>query len=172
MVDDPVKADLILVRTTTEEERSFQGFGGGMPGAGPRPGQANAPRPQMNAAQAAAAMNPFAPREVNIDFPAKKWANIKTLARTGKPVVVAFNPTGSSCVLPADLRNVAKGAIMIFDALDNALLDIVFGKFKPVGKLTFEIPSSMDAVKKQLEDLPFDSENPAFKFGDGLSYSD
>ncbi|MBP7038463.1 MAG: glycoside hydrolase family 3 C-terminal domain-containing protein [Bacteroidales bacterium] len=172
VVDDPVKADLILVRTTTEEERSFQGFGGGMPGAGPRPGQANAPRPQMNAAQAAAAMNPFAPREVNIDFPAKKWANIKTLARTGKPVVVAFNPTGSSCVLPADLRNVAKGAIMIFDALDNALLDIVFGKFKPVGKLTFEIPSSMDAVKKQLEDLPFDSENPAFKFGDGLSYSD
>ncbi len=172
VVDDPVKADLILVRTTTEEERSFQGFGGGMPGAGPRPGQANAPRPQMNAAQAAAAMNPFAPREVNIDFPAKKWANIKTLARTGKPVVVAFNPTGSSCVLPADLRNVAKGVIMIFDALDNALLDIVFGKFKPVGKLTFEIPSSMDAVKKQLEDLPFDSENPAFKFGDGLSYSD
>ena len=172
VVDDPVKADLILVRTTTEEERSFQGFGGGMPGAGPRPGQANAPRPQMNAAQAAAAMTPFAPREVNIDFPAKKWANIKTLARTGKPVVVAFNPTGSSCVLPADLRNVAKGAIMIFDALDNALLDIVFGKFKPVGKLTFEIPSSMDAVKKQLEDLPFDSENPAFKFGDGLSYSD
>ncbi|NLK55126.1 MAG: glycoside hydrolase family 3 protein [Bacteroidales bacterium] len=172
VVDDPVKADLILVRTTTEEERSFQGFGGGMPGAGPRPGQANAPRPQMNAAQAATAMNPFAPREVNIDFPAKKWANIKTLARTGKPVVVAFNPTGSSCVLPADLRNVAKGAIMIFDALDNALLDIVFGKFKPVGKLTFEIPSSMDAVKKQLEDLPFDSENPAFKFGDGLSYSD
>jgi len=172
VVDDPGKADLILVRTTTEEERSFQGFGGGMPGAGPRPGQANAPRPQMNAAQAAAAMNPFAPREVNIDFPAKKWANIKTLARTGKPVVVAFNPTGSSCVLPADLRNVAKGAIMIFDALDNALLDIVFGKFKPVGKLTFEIPSSMDAVKKQLEDLPFDSENPAFKFGDGLSYSD
>ncbi len=172
VVDDPGKADLILVRTTTEEERSFQGFGGGMPGAGPRPGQANAPRPQMNAAQAAAAMTPFAPREVNIDFPAKKWANIKTLARTGKPVVVAFNPTGSSCVLPADLRNVAKGAIMIFDALDNALLDIVFGKFKPVGKLTFEIPSSMDAVKKQLEDLPFDSENPAFKFGDGLSYSD
>ena len=62
--------------------------------------------------------------------------------------------------------------VLIFDALDNALLDIVFGKFKPVGKLTFEIPSSMDAVKKQLEDLPFDSENPAFKFGDGLSYSD
>jgi len=171
VVDKPGEADLIIVRTTTEEERSFQGFGGGMPGAGTRPGQGNARRPQMNPGQAAAAMNPFAPREVNIDFPAKKWDDIKTLARTGKPVVVAFNPSGSSCVLPSDLRNVVKGSIMIFDALDNALLDVVFGKFNPTGKLTFEIPSSMDAVRKQLEDVPFDSENPAFTFGYGLSYS-
>ena len=85
--------------------------------------------------------------------------------------MIAFNPSGSSCVLPSDLRDVAKGAFMIFDALDNALLDVVFGKFNPVGKLSFEIPSSMDAVKKQLEDVPFDSENPAFEFGYGLSYN-
>ena len=172
VVDNPKEADLILVRTTTEEEREFRGFGGGMPGQGQ--GQANqrpARRPQTNAGQPAAGANPFAPREVNIDFPAKKWDNIKTLAGTGKPVVVAFNPAGSSCVLPSDLKNVAKGAIMIFDALDAALLDVVFGKFNPSGKLTFEIPSSMDAVRKQLEDVPFDSENPAFEFGYGLSYS-
>jgi beta-glucosidase len=172
VVDNPKEADLILVRTTTEEEREFRGFGGGMPGQGQ--GQANqrpARRPQTNAGQPAAGANPFAPREVNIDFPTKKWDNIKTLAGTGKPVVVAFNPAGSSCVLPSDLKNVAKGAIMIFDALDAALLDVVFGKFNPSGKLTFEIPSSMDAVRKQLEDVPFDSENPAFEFGYGLSYS-
>ena len=172
VTDNPKEADLILVRTTTEEERSFQGFGGAMPGQGPGQGnQRNARRPQLNPAQAAAAMNPFAPREVNIDFPAKKWDTIKNLARTGKPVVIAFNPSGSSCVLPSDLRDVAKGAFMIFDALDNALLDVVFGKFNPVGKLSFEIPSSMDAVNKQLEDVPFDSENPAFEFGYGLSYN-
>jgi hypothetical protein len=29
----------------------------------------------------------------------------------------------------------------------------------------------MDAVRKQLEDMPFDSENPAFEFGHGLSYN-
>ena len=172
VVDNPRDADLILVRTTTEEEREFRGFGGGMPGQGQGQGnQRPARRPQMNAGQPAAGANPFAPREVNIDFPVKKWDNIKTLARTGKPVVVAFNPAGSSCVLPSDLKNVAKGAIMIFDALDAALLDVVFGKFNPSGKLTFEIPSSMDAVRKQLEDVPFDSENPAFEFGYGLSYS-
>lgn len=172
VVDNPKEADLILVRTTTEEEREFRGFGGGMPGQVQGQGnQRPARRPQTNQGQAATAANPFAPREVNIDFPVKKWDNIKTLARTGKPVVVAFNPAGSSCVLPADLKNVAKGAIMIFDALDAALLDVVFGKFNPSGKLTFEIPSSMDAVRKQLEDVPFDSENPAFEFGYGLTYT-
>ena len=40
-----------------------------------------------------------------------------------------------------------------------------------VGKLPFELPSSMDAVREQLEDLPYDSKAPLFKFGAGLSYS-
>ena len=109
-------------------------------------------------------------QEVNIDFPQSMWNNIKELASTGVPTVVAFNPTGSSVVLPADLKEVAEGSIMIFDALDNALLDIVFGKFNPIGKLSFEVPSSMAAVEKQLEDVPFDSENPMFSFDHGLSY--
>lgn len=179
VVENPKQADLILVRATTQEERGFGGFGGGAPAqanrpagqgaqAANRPAQAAQQRPPQ---QAAANMNPFAAREVDIAFPAAKWETIKALAKSGKPVVVAFNPSGSSCVLPADLKQVAKGTIMIFDALDNALLDVVFGKFNPVGKLSFEIPASMDAVKKQLEDVPFDSENPAFRFGDGLSYN-
>jgi len=170
LVENPKDADLILVRTATEEERSFGGFGG-MQAPGNTSGNArNARRPQSNPQQAMAGTNPFAPREINIEIPKSKWDNIKALAKTGKPVVVAFNPTGSSCVLPADLKEVTKGTIMIFDALDNALLDVVFGRFNPVGKLAFEIPSSMEAVKKQLEDLPYDSENPAFEFGYGLSY--
>ena len=169
LADNPKDADLILVRTVTEEERVFPGFGGGA-GAPGQGNARNARRPQPNPQQAMAATNPFAPREINIEFPKDKWDNIKALARTGKPVVVAFNPTGSSCVLPADLMDVTNGTIMIFDALDSALLDVVFGRFNPVGKLAFEIPSSMDAVKKQLEDVPFDSEKPAFGFGFGLSY--
>ncbi|MBN8582061.1 MAG: glycoside hydrolase family 3 C-terminal domain-containing protein [Anaerolineae bacterium] len=57
-----------------------------------------------------------------------------------------------------------------FGASDEAVLDIIFGKFTPQGKLPFELPSSMDAVRKQKEDVPHDSENPLFKFGHGLSY--
>jgi beta-glucosidase len=55
-------------------------------------------------------------------------------------------------------------------ASDVALMDVLFGKFKPEGKLPFELPSSMEAVRQQKEDLPHDSENPLYKFGFGLSY--
>ena len=118
--------------------------------------------------------NPFdeqaAQREKDISFSENKWAEIKVLAESGVPVVVAFNLSGPLTVLPKDLKEITKASLIIFDVLDKALLDVVFGKSDPVGKLPFELPSSMDAVRKQLEDVPFDTENPMFKFGEGLSY--
>ncbi|MGB8984536.1 MAG: glycoside hydrolase family 3 N-terminal domain-containing protein [Anaerolineales bacterium] len=57
-----------------------------------------------------------------------------------------------------------------FGASDEAVLDVVFGKFAPQGKLPFELPSSMEAVRRQKEDLPHDSESPLFPFGHGLYY--
>lgn len=44
------------------------------------------------------------------------------------------------------------------------------GNIAPQGKLPFELPSSMEAVKNQKTDVPYDSENPLFKFGFGLTY--
>ncbi len=57
-----------------------------------------------------------------------------------------------------------------FGANDAAVLDVVFGRFAPGGKLPFEIPCSMEAVRGQKEDLPYDSENPLYPFGFGLTY--
>jgi beta-glucosidase len=57
-----------------------------------------------------------------------------------------------------------------FGANDGAVLDVIFGRFAPTGKLPFEIPSSLEAVLKQKEDLPYDSENPLYPFGFGLGY--
>ncbi len=58
-----------------------------------------------------------------------------------------------------------------FGANDAAVLDVIFGRFTPNGKLPFEIPSSMDAVRRQKEDLPYDSENPLYPFGYGLTFA-
>ena len=107
---------------------------------------------------------------VDISFPAEKWANLQALKAAGKPVVAAFNPTGSSCVLPPAVKTDLNASLMVFDVFDSALLDVVFGRFKPVGKLPFEVPSSMEAVRAQLEDVPFDSKDPTFPFDYGLTY--
>jgi len=58
-----------------------------------------------------------------------------------------------------------------FGANDGAVLDVIFGRFVPNGKLPFEIPSSLEAVERQKEDVPYDSENPLYPFGFGLTYS-
>jgi beta-glucosidase len=58
-----------------------------------------------------------------------------------------------------------------FGASDAALLDVVFGHFAPSGKLPFEMPSSIEAVRRQKEDVPYDSDHPLFPFGHGLTYT-
>jgi beta-glucosidase len=69
---------------------------------------------------------------------------------------------------------VEKSAALLadFGASDAAVLDVIFGNFKPDGKLPFELPASMEAVRNQKEDLPYDSQNPVFKYGHGLTYKE
>jgi beta-glucosidase len=69
-----------------------------------------------------------------------------------------------------DIDALATAVIADFGANDGALLDVIFGKARPKGKLPFELPSSMDEVRNQKEDLPYDSKNPLYKFGFGLRY--
>ena len=108
--------------------------------------------------------------EVNIDLPKETMDMIREVAASGVPTVVAVNLAGPLVVLPKELFSVTKATFMVFDVLDSALFDVIFGNFNPVGKLPFELPSSMEAVRNQLEDVPFDSKDPLFKFGYGLSY--
>lgn len=74
---------------------------------------------------------------------------------------------------PAILTNVKdKAAALLgnFGIDDDALLDLLRGKAKPEGRLPFELPSSAEAVKAQKSDVPYDSKDPLYKFGFGLSY--
>jgi beta-glucosidase len=74
---------------------------------------------------------------------------------------------------PAVIPEIAKrsaGLLADFGASDAAVLDVIFGRFNPSGRLPFEMPSSMDAARRQKEDMPHDSEDPLFPFGHGLTY--
>jgi len=74
---------------------------------------------------------------------------------------------------PAVIPEVAAAAHALignFGAEDDALLDIVFGRHAPRGRLPFEMPSSMDAVRANHPDVPFDSSSPLYPFGFGLTF--
>ena len=75
----------------------------------------------------------------------------------------------------AVIPEIADGAVALlagFGATDEALLDIVFGRAAPAGRLPFELPASMESVRNQLPDMPYDSRDPLLPFGHGLSYPD
>jgi hypothetical protein len=62
-------------------------------------------------------------------------------------------PLGLSAVIP-EIHAAAKGLLAVFGANDAAVWDIIFCKPKSGGKLQFELPSSMEAIRNQKED-PF-----------------
>jgi beta-glucosidase len=85
-----------------------------------------------------------------------------------KPSVVVANLYRPSVLTEIDDKC---GALMAdFDTSDEVLADVLFGVRSATGKLPFELPSSKEAVEKQLEDLPYDSENPLYPFGYGLTF--
>lgn len=86
-----------------------------------------------------------------------------------KPTIVSIY-LDRPYVIPELARDSA-ALIATFGVTDAALFDVVSGAFAPTGKLPFELPSSMDAVRAQKEDVPHDSRDPLFPFGAGLTYS-
>jgi beta-glucosidase len=140
IVDDPKQADIAIIRLQTP----FY------------------PIPQ-------AAGNPFAAlfHFGDLDFKGQQLQDVLDLEKTVPTVVDIY--LDRPAVIPEISRN-AKALIANFGSSDRALLDVVFGKYKPEGHLPIELPSSMEAVRNQKEDMPYDSKDPLYKFGAGLSY--
>jgi beta-glucosidase len=103
----------------------------------------------------------------DLDFKSPEKERILALLET-IPTIVDIH-LDRPAVIP-EIAEKSAGLLANLGASDAAVLDVIFGKFKPGGKLPFEMPSSMEAVKRQKEDLPQDSENPVFPFGYGLTY--
>ncbi|MEM9821922.1 MAG: glycoside hydrolase family 3 C-terminal domain-containing protein, partial [Bacteroidota bacterium] len=74
---------------------------------------------------------------------------------------------------PAVIPEIAAAAAAViakYGASDQSVCEVLFGNTAPRGKLPFELPSSMEDVRNQKTDVPYDSENPLFNFGHGLEY--
>ncbi len=113
--------------------------------------------------------NPFARgfHHGDLDFKGARKSEILDLLQTVPTIVVIYLDR------PAVIPEIVAGAIAViadFGASDRAVAEVVFGFAEPGGKLPFELPSSMEAVRKQHPDAPSDSSNPLFEIGFGLKY--
>jgi beta-glucosidase len=103
----------------------------------------------------------------DLDFKDEAKAEILSILQS-VPSIVVIN-LDRPAVIP-EIAAAAKALFGEFGASDEAVLNVIFGKAKPEGRLPFELPSSMEAVRRQKADVPHDSENPLFAFGFGLTY--
>jgi beta-glucosidase len=103
----------------------------------------------------------------DLDFKGKQKDSILRILKTVPTIVDIY--LDRPAVIPEISAN-AKGLLADFGAGDEAVLDVIFGKYKPGGRLPIELPSSMEAVRNQKEDVPYDSKDPLYKFGFGLKY--
>jgi beta-glucosidase len=103
----------------------------------------------------------------DLDFKEPELTELLELARS-KPTVLVLH-LERPAVIP-ELVEACAAVLAVFGASDEAVDDLLHGRAQPEGKLPFELPSSMDAVRAQKSDVPGDSEAPLFRFGHGLSY--
>jgi beta-glucosidase len=104
---------------------------------------------------------------IDLTFPVEQLRTLRTVTQA-RPTVVAVY-LDRPYVIPEIARESA-ALVGHFGVTDAALLDVLTGVAAPSGKLPFEMPSSMDAVRAQKEDVPYDSVAPLFRFGHGLTY--
>ena len=113
--------------------------------------------------------NPFALgfHHGDLDFKGEALTHILDVCKAVPTVVVVYLDR------PAVIPEIAQAAVAVlgdYGASDANVLKVLFGQAQPQGRLPFELPSSMQAVRDQMPDLPHDSKDPLYSFGFGLKY--
>ncbi len=74
-----------------------------------------------------------------------------------------------------DIEPNEAAVIATFGVKAEALVDVIRGKFNPVGKLPFTIPANQKAVDNEIDDIPRFREAPSYvyraKNGDAYGYN-
>lgn len=103
----------------------------------------------------------------SLEFPADELARLTRIAQTVPTVVDIY--LDRPAVL-GGLESAARALIADFGASDEAVLRVLFGDRAPQGALPFDLPRSMKAVEESRSDVAFDTADPVFRFGHGVSY--
>ncbi len=114
--------------------------------------------------------NPFARgfHHGDLDFKGAEKDHILSVIKTVPTIVDIY--LDRPAVIP-EIAARSKALIANYGASDHSVCQVLFGNAQPRGNLPFELPSSMDAVRNQQTDVPYDSVDPLFVFGFGLRYA-
>ena len=105
----------------------------------------------------------------SLEFPLEELERLLNICRAVPTVIDIYLER------PAVLTPLAREAAAIignYGIDEAALFDVLFGDASPGGNLPFDLPRSMAAVVASRSDVPFDTEDPLFRFGYGLRYAD
>jgi len=102
----------------------------------------------------------------SLDFDAEIVAHVQAVAAAVPTVVdvLADRPP-----ILTQLVDAAAAVTVNWGASGAALLDVLSGAAPAQGRLPFDLPRSMAAIEASAPDVPFDTADPLFRFGHGLS---
>ncbi len=101
----------------------------------------------------------------SLDFPADVIAHVAEVSAQVPTVVDVFLDRPA---ILAPIADAAAAVVANWGVSAAALLDVLSGAVPARGKLPFDVPRSMAAVEASRPDVPFDTEDPLFRFGHGL----
>lgn len=111
----------------------------------------------------------------SLEFPAAEIARCEGIFSC-VPVVIIDIYLDRPAVI-THLAERASAILVNFGASPEAAVDVVMGRdrltasrVQPEGRLPFDLPRSMEAVRSSACDEPFSTIDPLFRFGDGLRY--
>lgn len=101
----------------------------------------------------------------SLEFPPGLIHRLRTLSQR-VPLIIDVTLDRPAVLTP--LVDIADALTGSFGVSDKALLDAISGTIPARGRLPFEIPASMDAVRASRPDVPGDTGVPLFGYGHGL----
>lgn len=118
----------------------------------------------------------------SLEFPSEEAARIADIISTVPVTIVDVyldRPAVLTPLVEAQKRlqgepktDGGSSLIVNYGSDNEAFLDVCFGVGEnvPRGKLPFDLPRSMEAVRSSREDAPFDTKDALFRFGHGLNF--
>ena len=103
----------------------------------------------------------------SLEYPEKEKARQAAIFAAAPTIVDVY--LDRPAVIP-EIASAAAALLVNYGSSAEAFLDVVFGIAQLAGRLPFDLPSSMAAVEASRSDVEYDTANPTFRFGHGLSY--